>query len=88
MPVDPRAACAIRYRLIPRGLYKASSFGAPNTMSASAERDFRGAYIAEAYVVFEARKPVFTWASVVDNLSGDSMFVRGIEPVADVQPLP
>ena len=48
---------------------------------------FGNAYIGDAYVVFEASEPLITWAAVIDNVSGDGIFVRGIEPRAEVRPL-
>ena len=38
---------------------------------------FGGAYLTSGYVVFESAEPVFTWASAVDNFSGDGIFIVG-----------
>jgi hypothetical protein len=48
---------------------------------------FGGLFAGEAYVVVEATQPLFTWGSIMDNYSGDPMFVPGIEPAFDVRPL-
>ena len=48
---------------------------------------FGSAYVHEAYVVFEATTPVFTWGSVIDNLSGDGIFICGTEPRDEIEPL-
>ena len=38
---------------------------------------FGGLYLADGTMVIHADAPVFTWASVVDNFSGDAIFIRG-----------
>lgn len=44
--------------------------------------------VDHAFVHFDASAPVFTYASVVDNRTGDQFFVAGQEDRADVRPLP
>ena len=39
---------------------------------------FGGVYVANGVIVADATAPVFTWGSVIDNQSGDSIFVRGV----------
>lgn len=39
---------------------------------------FGGVYAENGTVLVEATAPVFAWGSVVDNQSGDAIFVRGI----------
>jgi hypothetical protein len=41
---------------------------------------FGGVFVSEAYVVLEAAEPLFSWASVIDNYSGDAMFVPASTP--------
>ena len=40
---------------------------------------FGGIYAADATVIIGASAPLFTWGAVIDNDSGDSIFVRGID---------
>lgn len=49
---------------------------------------FGGVYIANATIVVETTAPAFTWASVVDNVSGDAIFVHGVPPEPTAAPLP
>ena len=39
---------------------------------------FGGVYSENGVIVAEATAPVFTWGSVIDNYSGDAIFVRGV----------
>lgn len=39
---------------------------------------FGGVYVANGVIIADATAPVFTWGSVIDNDSGDSIFVRGV----------
>jgi hypothetical protein len=48
---------------------------------------FGGVFIPNGYVTFEATAPVFTWGSVIDNRSGDPIYVPGAEDKAEVRPL-
>jgi hypothetical protein len=41
---------------------------------------FGGLYSENALVRIESTVPVFTWGSVVDNYSGDAIFVNGVTP--------
>ena len=41
---------------------------------------FGGLYSENALVRIESTVPVFTWASVVDNYTGDAIFVNGVSP--------
>ena len=40
---------------------------------------FGGIFIGDGTLTIEADIPVFTWASVIDNQSGDAIFVRGAD---------
>jgi hypothetical protein len=40
---------------------------------------FGAAYVANGTIIAEASAPVFSWVSVVDNASGDAIFVRGVD---------
>lgn len=44
--------------------------------------------VEDGFIHFNASQPVFTFASVVDNGSGDQYFVVGAEDSAEVKPLP
>lgn len=44
--------------------------------------------VEHAFIHFDATGPVFTYASVVDNQTGDQFFVAGQEDRAEVRPLP
>lgn len=48
---------------------------------------FGGLYAENGVVVIEAMTPVFTWGSIVDNYSGDAIFVRGVANQAGATPL-
>lgn len=48
---------------------------------------FGGLFAQDFYIVFESTEPVFTYGSVIDNLSGDAIFVRGLEDKAGKTPL-
>lgn len=48
---------------------------------------FGAVYVADATIVVEASAPVFTWASVVDNASGDAIFVSGVEHDTTIGPI-
>ena len=39
---------------------------------------FGGVYTANGVIAVDATSPVFTWGSVIDNDSGDAIFVRGV----------
>lgn len=39
---------------------------------------FGGVFMQNGTAVIEATAPVFTWGSVVDNVSGDPIYVRGV----------
>jgi hypothetical protein len=39
---------------------------------------FGGVYIENGTILVDATAPVFTWGSVIDNHSGDAIFVQGI----------
>lgn len=39
---------------------------------------FGGLYSSDGVIIAQASGPLFTWASVIDNYSGDAIFVRGI----------
>jgi hypothetical protein len=41
---------------------------------------FGGLYAQEGVIVADTTVPVFTWGSVIDNYSGDAIFVRGVAP--------
>jgi hypothetical protein len=41
----------------------------------------------DAFVTFESTQPIYSWGSVVDNKSGDQVFVRGIEDKDERKPL-
>lgn len=41
---------------------------------------FGGLYAAYGTILMDATAPVFTWGSVIDNDSGDAIFVRGVAP--------
>jgi hypothetical protein len=60
----------------------------PRSMRQWSIADLFGALYAEnGVVIIEATTPVFTWGSVVDNYSGDAIFVRGVANEAGVTPL-
>lgn len=40
---------------------------------------FGGVYVENGTIIADATASVFTWASVIDNDSGDPIFVRGVE---------
>ena len=40
---------------------------------------FGGFYVPNVNIVVGSTLPVFSWASVVDNISGDAIFVRGMD---------
>jgi hypothetical protein len=40
---------------------------------------FGGLYVADGTLAIDASAPVFTWGSVIDNDSGDPIFVRGAD---------
>lgn len=48
---------------------------------------FGGLYSENGTVIIEATTPVFSWGSIVDNDSGDAIFVRGVANEAGVTPL-
>ncbi|MGK2858791.1 MAG: hypothetical protein ACSLFQ_16460 [Thermoanaerobaculia bacterium] len=48
---------------------------------------FGGVFFNDGFVTFDSTQPVYTWGSVVDNDSGDQVFVRGIEDKAEKKPL-
>lgn len=39
---------------------------------------FGGVYVANGAIIADATAPVFAWGSVIDNYSGDAIFVRGV----------
>lgn len=39
---------------------------------------FGGVYIGDGTIIADATAPVYTWGSVIDNDSGDAIFVRGV----------
>ena len=39
---------------------------------------FGGVYVENGTILADATAPVFTWGSVIDNVSGDAIFVRGV----------
>ncbi|HYH10277.1 MAG TPA: hypothetical protein VEK11_24730 [Thermoanaerobaculia bacterium] len=39
---------------------------------------FGGIYVADGTIIADSTAPVFTWGSVIDNHSGDAIFVRGV----------
>lgn len=39
---------------------------------------FGAVYVWNGAIVAETTAPVFTYASIIDNQSGDAMFVRGV----------
>jgi hypothetical protein len=41
---------------------------------------FGGVYVENGTIVVDATAPVFAWGSVIDNRSGDAIFVRGVAP--------
>lgn len=41
---------------------------------------FGGVYVWNRVIAMDATAPVFTWGSVIDNDSGDAIFVRGVAP--------
>lgn len=43
--------------------------------------------VANGFILFDATLPVLTWASVIDNQSGDPVFVPGAEDKAEVTPI-
>jgi hypothetical protein len=49
---------------------------------------FGGAVVEDGFIVFESTQPVFTWASVIDNASGDPFFVPGVEDKDEVLAIP
>lgn len=48
---------------------------------------FGGVFVQDATIVIESTVPVFSWGSVVDNMSGDAIFVRGVD-AQNVAPTP
>jgi hypothetical protein len=44
--------------------------------------------VQDAFILAESSVPVFAWASIVDNSSGDQIFVPGVEDKEEVTPLP
>jgi hypothetical protein len=46
---------------------------------------FGGVYMADGVILMESTAPVFTWGSIVDNQSGDAIFVRGVDEM-DIAP--
>ena len=40
---------------------------------------FGAVYADNGVIIAEATAPVFTWGSVIDNYSGDAIFVRGVD---------
>jgi hypothetical protein len=46
------------------------------------------AQLDDAFVVLKSSVPIFTWASVIDNRSGDQIFIPGAEDKDEVTPLP
>jgi len=48
---------------------------------------FGGLYAENGTVIVEATTPVFSWGSIVDNYSGDAIFVRGVANEAGGTPL-
>jgi hypothetical protein len=48
---------------------------------------FGTATFNDGFVTFESTQPIYSWGSVVDNKSGDQVFVRGIEDKAERKPL-
>jgi hypothetical protein len=48
---------------------------------------FGTAWFNDGFVTFESTQPIYSWGSVVDNKSGDQVFVRGIEDKAERKPL-
>jgi hypothetical protein len=41
---------------------------------------FGALYMENGVIAIEASAPVFTWGSVIDNYTGDAVFVRGVAP--------
>jgi hypothetical protein len=57
----------------------------PKSMQQVSIQDLFGfAVFPDGFVTFESNEPVFTWGSVIDNRTGDAVFVRGIEDKAEV----
>ncbi|MCM2316289.1 MAG: hypothetical protein NDJ92_14165 [Thermoanaerobaculia bacterium] len=48
---------------------------------------FGGVFFPDGFVTFESTQPVYTYGSVIDNNSGDQVFIRGIEDKAERKPL-
>jgi len=48
---------------------------------------FGGAFFGDGFITFESTQPVFTWGSVIDNNSGDQIYVPGVEDKAEVEPI-
>ncbi|MFA6954250.1 MAG: hypothetical protein WC538_00085 [Thermoanaerobaculia bacterium] len=48
---------------------------------------FGTVWFNDGFVTFESTQPIYSWGSVVDNKSGDQVFVRGIEDKAGKTPL-
>ena len=48
---------------------------------------FGGFFAPDAIIRVETTEPVYTWASIVDNWSGDAIFVPGADDDATVTPL-
>lgn len=48
---------------------------------------FGGVFVPNATIVIESTVPVFSWGSIVDNMSGDAIFVRGVDD-RNVAPTP
>lgn len=48
---------------------------------------FGGLYAPDSVIIADATAPVFSWGSVIDNYSGDAIFVRGVAQEATPAPL-
>lgn len=60
----------------------------PKSMQQVSIQDLFGfAVFPDGFVTFESSVPVFTWGSVIDNRTGDAVFVRGVEDKAEVIPI-
>lgn len=44
--------------------------------------------VDDGFILFKSSVPVFTWVSVIDNRSGDQVFIPGAEDKDEVTPLP
>lgn len=52
----------------------------PKSMRQLALHDlFGGLFMPDGYVVFNSTHPIFSWGSVIDNVSGDPFFIIGRE---------